>query len=735
MPLSALSRAAALLAAALLAAALPARAQPRPYVGFVYPAGGQQGTTFAVKLGGQNLNDAREARVTGTGVSARVVECYRRLNNQEMNLLNEQLRQLKRTTSASDAAVMNADTPMMAAPLTPAPASASPPGAAPGAAPAAADRQLMARIEKRAAEYCNRPASAALACLVFLEVTIAPDAQPGARELRIRTPLGLSNPMVFHVGQLPEHTRPPMLTSSQQVLGKEALSLRHRPPEEVLVRVSLPCVLNGQVASGEINQYRFTARKGQRLVITTQARQLVPFIADAVPGWFQPVLLLRDAAGREIAYQDDYRFNPDPTLLCQVPRDGDYILSIYDSLYRGREDFVYRLSLGELPFITSIFPLGASTNAAPPIRAQGWNLDSHRLAPPPAGAGPGIHFLTARKQDLLSPPVPFALDALPDRAEQEPNQPQERAQPVSLPIMINGHINQPGDEDLFRFTGRAGQTIAAEVFARRLASPLDSILKLTDSAGRLLAWNDDCEDFAAGINTHHADSFLLATLPADGDYCIHLGDIARHAGPEYAYRLCLRPARPDFDLRVVPSSVNLRPRSSAALSVHVLRREGFTGPIKISLADPPPGFFANPVFLSGTQTVARLSLKTSLLETPEPVRLTLAGTAKIGNRQVSRIAVPAEDRMQAFLWRHLVPASELLATVYNPAAPPPPGRPLPTLPPAPLAGTTTNSSGDKPKFTRQQIARRLRELNSLFQENLLTEDFYLRKVAECEPAL
>ena len=54
MPLSALSRAAALLAAALLAAALPARAQPRPYVGFVYPAGGQQGTTFAVKLGGQN---------------------------------------------------------------------------------------------------------------------------------------------------------------------------------------------------------------------------------------------------------------------------------------------------------------------------------------------------------------------------------------------------------------------------------------------------------------------------------------------------------------------------------------------------------------------------------------------------------------------------------------------------------------------------------------------------------
>jgi hypothetical protein len=28
----------------------------RPYVGFVYPAGGQQGTTFRVKLGGQAMD-------------------------------------------------------------------------------------------------------------------------------------------------------------------------------------------------------------------------------------------------------------------------------------------------------------------------------------------------------------------------------------------------------------------------------------------------------------------------------------------------------------------------------------------------------------------------------------------------------------------------------------------------------------------------------------------------------
>ncbi len=38
----------------------------------------------------------------------------------------------------------------------------------------------------------------------------------------------------------------------------------------------------------------------------------------------------------------------------------------------------------------------------------------------------------------------------------------------------------------------------------------------------------------------------------------------------------------------------------------------------------------------------------------------------------------------------------------------------------------------KPKFSKQQVAGRLRQLKRLFEEGLLTEDFYTRKVAECE---
>jgi len=36
--------------------------------------------------------------------------------------------------------------------------------------------------------------------------------------------------------------------------------------------------------------------------------------------------------------------------------------------------------------------------------------------------------------------------------------------------------------------------LVAEVYARRLNSPLDSVLKLTDTASRSLAFSDDQED-------------------------------------------------------------------------------------------------------------------------------------------------------------------------------------------------------------------------------------------------
>lgn len=692
---------------ALMAMASSALAQ-RPYIGYAYPAGGQQGKTFPVKLGGQGLADVERAIVSGSGVTARIVQYNQKLGPQEITLLREQLTELKKrpqqvvaaapaktpapgakaiqvsnqktvaqATPGADAAMMSSDmAPMMGSEMNMMMMGG---GGSPASAQFAipvdgSTANLIARIEKRIAEYVQQPASASIANIVIIEVKIAPGADPGERELRLVTPRGVSNPLVFHVGQVPETCRKPMVTSAYQVLGKEALALRKRPDDEVEMRVTVPCAVNGQIASGEVNKYRFQARKGQRLVISSYARQLIPYIADAVPGWFQPVLALHDAEGNEVAYRDDYRFKPDPVMLCEAPKDGEYVLSVFDAIYRGREDFVYRITIGEMPFLTSIFPLGGPAGAPPTIAMKGWNLDRAMVMPPAKGAAPGIHQVAAVKGGLQSNRVPFAVDTLPECLDKEDNNTVAKAQKVQLPIIVNGRIDREDDRDVFQFAGKAGDMVVAEVMARRLDSPLDSQIRLTDAAGKIVAFSDDVEDLGAGVNTHHADSYIMTKLPADGTYHLHLADTARNGGEEYSYRLRISAPRPDFALRVVPSSIAFRSKSGEGVSVYAIRQDGFTNTIRLALKDPPAGFSAAPVSMVGTQLVTRVSIKTDLKATNEPVTLLIEGRASAGTGEIARAAVPAEDRMQAFLWKHLVPAKDLKALVYDPSHQPPPKR-------------------------------------------------------------
>jgi hypothetical protein len=725
---------------------LAAQEQPRPYIGYVYPAGGQRGTNLQVRLGGQDLDGVNRALVTGSGVTAKVVEYYRRLGIEELQLLNEQARVLKRETlsASSRAILMDFDSTNA---VSEAPTETPMSGTGKSGTPASlASRKLIDRIEKRTFEHVQTPACPAIAALVVLEITIAPDAEPGERELRLVTHQGISNPLGFHVGQVPERARPAMVTASRQVLGKEAQSLRKRLPSEEEIAIVLPCTVNGQIASGEVNRYRFQAKEGQQLVIATLARQLVPYIADAVPGWFQPVIALHDAAGNEVAYADDYQFRPDPIILCKIPKDGRYTLTIKDSLFRGREDFVYRITLGELPFITSIFPLGGRIGRTVSPRIAGFNLQGTEVSSPPATLPPGIYTVSATKKGATSNRVPFSLDDLPEESERETNNTLSAAQKLPFPVLVNGRISRQDDLDIFEVSGPADSPVVAEVIARRLGSPLDSLVRITDSQGKLLGANDDHEDLTAGLNTHQADSYCVVRFPADGRCFVHISDTARQGGEAYAYRLRLSAPRPDFDLRMAPSSLAMSSKSNSSLTVYAQRRDGFDGPIALRLANPPVGFASETVTIPPTQNMAKITIRTELVATAEPVTLSVIGKAVLGERVLEHEAVPCEDRMQAFLWRHLVPAKDLRAMVFDPAFEAPPRRvpgprppnlvvAVPEPPPTTnsAAGTNAPSAAEtRPRFTPEQATARLRQLKLLFEEGMLTDEFYWDKVAECE---
>ncbi len=625
--------AASLVALALIPAAPAAFAQNVPHLGYVYPAGGRQGTTFQVVVGGQFLNGATNAWLSGAGVEAAIINYDRPLTGQQLTALREKLSELQKE------------------PRNP------------------TNQQEMAEIRRQIEDTTRRNLNPVISELVTLQVMLAPDAELGHRELRLRTPQGVSNPLVICVGQLPEFSE----------------NESNRSPSNAVLTVTLPVTINGRIVPhrpnpavarprqpftpGDADRYRFAARKGQQLVITVSARELIPYLADAVPGWFQATLAVYDARGKELAYDDDYRFNPDPVLHFVVPEDGDYEIEVKDAIYRGREDFVYRISAGELPFLTDLFPLGGSAGADTTVQLRGWNLPTNRMTVDASNKRPGVYPLTVRKGGLESNPKPFQVDALPECLEKEPNNSPKQAQRVTLPIIVNGHVDRPGDWDVFSFKGHAGEAIVAEVEARRLGSPLDSVLRLTDTTGRQLAFNDDHDDPGAGLETHHADSYLTTTLPADGIYYLHLSDIQHQGGPECAYRLRISEPQPDFTLRVAPSALNLLIGPTIPVTVYALRKDGFTNAITLALKGAPAGFRLSGASVPAGQDKVELTLTVPPAPLNAPVPLSLEGRATIQGREVVRSAVPADDMMQAFAYHHLVPANGLWASVTGRGAP------------------------------------------------------------------
>ncbi|NUN51310.1 MAG: PPC domain-containing protein [Planctomycetaceae bacterium] len=751
--------------AILLAAASSACAQSQ-YIGFVYPAGGQQGNTFPIRLGGQGLTYTSDVVVSGEGVTVRLVDYYRVMGNQELGLLSQQLNELRKketvvddvmatkmawfefpapigpdtgsdaarslicpicgTANAPDAGVCIKCNAKLEKPKDPQPAEKAANGETAKPEKEVAKEKLIDRIQRIFAEDERTPAVRSQTELVFAEVTVAPDAKPGRREIRVVTKRGISNPLPFYVDQVPEVARKPMKTMQLPVLGKEYLAQRKRPIGEVEVRAAVPCTMNGQVAAGEVNRYRFQASKGQRLVISAKARQLVPYVPDGVPGWFQAVLKLYDANGKEVAYNDDFRFNPDPLIYYEVPEDGEYLLTINEALFRGRESFVYRITIGEMPFVTSIFPLGARVGEPVNIEMSGWNLENSKISPPPKDAKPGRYLIAAANGKFASNEVPFALDTLPECLDTESNDEPSKAQKVSLPTIVNGRSDQPGDWDVFEVEGKAGQAIVAEVHARRLGSPLDSFVKVTGADGKIIALNDDHYDAASGANTDYADSYLMVTLPADGKYFIHLGDTRRQAGKEYAYRLRISQPRPDFALRLIPSRISIPSKGSAAVTVYAIRKDGFDGPIQLSFKDLPQGLESPGATLPAKQEAVGLALKTSLTEMEKPVNLTVVGSAKIGDQEVVQEAVPAEDKMQAFLWRHLLPVETLPVLVFDPSYQPAADRIRPPI------RDEDRPKDVKPTLTRSSVEGYLRQIEGLYQEWFFTDEFVNREIANIE---
>ena len=646
-------RVAVLTLAIILGVSGQSAAQRAPHIGYVYPAGGQRGTTFEVFIGGQGLDSPTGVVISGEGVKAEILEHDKPLSavaagdvRDKLREMQPKLRALRNDPGITPAAMLPGIRKLLReASLT------------------EKELRLMADYDRRRNDP-KQQQNAQIGETVRLKVTIAETAEPGMHFWRLRTVGGLSNPVRFVVGQHQEirEAEPPV----EFDLDRYNASASVKKSSAITPPFSLPATVNGHILPGEVDQFSFHARKGQQVVLDVDARSLIPYLADAVPGWFQAVVAVYDSSGNEVAFAGSYRFDPDPVVFYKIPEDGDYRIEVRDSIYRGREDFVYRITLGELPFLTGISPLGATTGTKVDLTFQGGNLGDSFRRRYTAPDEPGLVFLHATSGPWRSNQIPFQVDTLVEEPEHEPNNSFGGACGIKPPTVVNGRIDARGDADYFRLKGRGNKEMIFEIFARRLGSPLDSSLAVFDTDGKQIGFNDDHEDQASGLTTHHADSRLSVKLPPTGDCFVRVTDTQNQGGVSDVYRLKVTQAQPSFSLRVTPPSVNANVGGAAKLTMHVLRLDGFDGEITLKLKGETQYFQLKNAKIPAGQDHADISLTVPSSPTAEPVAVALQGTAEVEGKTIVADAIPAEDMMQAFIYRHLVPVDALLIDVRPP---------------------------------------------------------------------
>jgi hypothetical protein len=606
-----------------------------PHLAYAYPAGCTQGTSCEIVVGGQFLKEATEVYLAGEGVEVEIVKWYRPMTNGEYNNLRMKLSDT-RELLIEQRKLNGMDGPPTDAEVTEA------------AGVTEYQLQEMGLFEQRDRDPKRQP-NDQLEEQVTLKMTVAEDAELGKRELRFLTDNAISNPLWLHIGKYAE-------IREQEPNDREAVETIY----------ALPVVINGQIMPGDVDCFAFEARQGMRLVIEAGARDVIPYLADAVPGWFQAVMRLTDSAGNEVAFADSFHYRQDPVLYFEVPRDDRYTVEIRDALFRGREDFVYRIQLGQIPYVTSVFPLGARVDSELTVQLSGWNLTatefqvetmSRRQYRP-------VRWYSAPQGSGVSVRFPLQIDPWPEVTDVEPNDDIARAQAISTRMTINGRIDRPGDQDVYLIEG--GGRMVAEIHARRLGSPLDSMLTVTDEQGNEIAFNDDHKDLSQSMLTHHADSHLAASIPATGNHYLHVRDAQRNGGPEFIYRLCMRAPQSDYELRVVPSSIIARAGQVVPITVFALREDGFDQDIELKLLDAPEGFQLDGGMVPGPADRVQMTLTVPSTPPSEPVMLEMEGSAPRRLRSRSMIvrpAIPAENMMQAFIWYHLVPVENWTVVV------------------------------------------------------------------------
>jgi hypothetical protein len=309
----------------------------------------------------------------------------------------------------------------------------------------------------------------------LLELRIDSGTPLGVHSLRLVSPRGVSNAIVFPVVGAPVAVES---SSSHQTIEQS---------QEVV----FPGFISGKIAApAEVDFYafdvksaqevRFEVTEGQRFDASADTGKFTAEVAlyQAGGSWFDPQRPIR-VLFEEERTSDQMLASPGGTY--RFSKTGRYYLQVTGLFGQGCGDCTYQVRA------FSVSPGRESTSQIQAVRSgwlerslerrltQSWikDLEARSVKKPQAVALESFNGQTADPPAAAKPDTRAAgpLNDVEGIVEHEPNELPSKAESVSIPAVIEGTIERPGDLDSFKFSVEAGQKLAFEVEALDVTAP------------------------------------------------------------------------------------------------------------------------------------------------------------------------------------------------------------------------------------------------------------------------
>src|SRR5258708_6845339 len=374
----------------------------------------------------------------------------------------------------------------------------------------------------------------------------------------------------------------------------------------------------------DVDWYSMEANAGDTYVIEMCANRIYSPIDSFVE--------LRDSIGRLLATGTE-GYDRDPRVIYTFKTPGTYRIQVRDTLYRGGQGYVYRMSVGKIPTVTSLFPPGGKRGEKLDAAITGSNLGATQSlsAALPAGARSNQpSYLVLQTANGPALPVAVYADAYPQASRTTPA-PSTNPMAVSPPVTVNARLDTGKQTDNYVIQCDQGKAISIALHDREVGARLDGFIRILDRTGKELLNTEEQigRDPRVSFNPPNTDTYRIEISGLDG-----------RGGPDYYYRLSVgSPQETDFSLTSSADQIILGKGQTIVVNVNVSRQEN-VGNIISRRGAGPPVFLVTPLTFPAGPPPDKFQFTAPANATAAASTIQIVGEATIGGKKIVKASVP-----------------------------------------------------------------------------------------------